>query len=503
MPVDNGPPSGPPSGTAAYETIWSELISIGDPSGRVKRRKAIPERCRNATPLATTLDAARVFARAGDDEAAIQTYLAVLAADPTHRDALIELGSIAAAAERLAASRTLFTQAVALHPNDPLAHVGLADRLAETDPPAAMRHYRDAIALDPACAEAHRGLATLLADAGAHAEAELHWRQAFPAATIPPRAARPDAIPLLLLVASRGGNIPTRHLIDRHRFAITALYADLCDEHAPLPPHAVLFNAVGDPDFCPDALDAAARIAARSAAPLINPPDRVRATGRRSNAERLGPIPGLIVPRTTRLPRAAIADLTPPVLLRAPGFHTGRHFHRILTRADLARSLASLPGDELLVIEWLDTAGPDGNHRKYRVVAVDGALHPLHLAISPEWKVHYMTAAMATDPSFRAEEAAFLDDMRATLGPLAISALQAVVDALGLDYAGIDFGLAPDGTVLLFEANATMFVGPPGPEPIWDYRRPAVAAVLASVDRLLRARAATAASVPAARTSRL
>jgi hypothetical protein len=54
-----------------------------------------------------------------------------------------------------------------------------------------------------------------------------------------------------------------------------------------------------------------------------------------------------------------------------------------------------------------------------------------------------------------------------------------------LDYAGIDFGLSPSGALLLFEANATMVVNPPEPDPRWDYRRPAVERIFAAVRRLL------------------
>jgi hypothetical protein len=37
----------------------------------------------------------------------------------------------------------------------------------------------------------------------------------------------------------------------------------------------------------------------------------------------------------------------------------------------------------------------------------------------------------------------------------------------------------------LFEANATMVVFPPGPEPIWDYRRAAIEAALQAARRML------------------
>jgi hypothetical protein len=43
----------------------------------------------------------------------------------------------------------------------------------------------------------------------------------------------------------------------------------------------------------------------------------------------------------------------------------------------------------------------------------------------------------------------------------------------------------PDGSLLLFEANATMAIIPLPPDPIWDYRRPTVTKVLAAASRLL------------------
>jgi glutathione synthase/RimK-type ligase-like ATP-grasp enzyme len=61
------------------------------------------------------------------------------------------------------------------------------------------------------------------------------------------------------------------------------------------------------------------------------------------------------------------------------------------------------------------------------------------------------------------------------LGESAVSALEAVAALLGVDYGGIDFALRPDGRVLVFEANATMVIVPPDADPIWDYRREAIA----------------------------
>lgn len=142
-----------------------------------------------------------------------------------------------------------------------------------------------------------------------------------------------------------------------------------------------------------------------------------------------------------------------------------------------------------MAIQYLDARGPDGMARKYRVMCIDGKLFPLHFAISADWKVHYFTAAMATHAAHRAEERRFLVDMPAALGEPAMAALEGVCSEIGLDYVGIDFALAPDGSILLFEADATMVVIAPPPETMWDYRRRAVCDVLEAAKRMASSRA--------------
>jgi hypothetical protein len=109
----------------------------------------------------------------------------------------------------------------------------------------------------------------------------------------------------------------------------------------------------------------------------------------------------------------------------------------------------------------------------------------LHLAISPDWKVHYFSSHMAQSPSYREEERRFLEDMSTALGATAMEALRQICTTLDLEYAGIDFAVASDGSILLFEANATMVVFPPGREAIWDYRRRAINDVLEAATRML------------------
>ena len=71
------------------------------------------------------------------------------------------------------------------------------------------------------------------------------------------------------------------------------------------------------------------------------------------------------------------------------------------------------------------------------------------------------------------------------IGPRAMDALARISATLGFDYGGMDFALAPTGAVLLFEANATMVVVPPGPDPMWEYRRRAIGTVLEAATQML------------------
>jgi Tfp pilus assembly protein PilF len=444
------------------------------------------------------LENARSLARQARDEEAKQAYIEILRGEPTNFPALNELGTLALKGGFRSAARTAYTQAVALHPGNAVGRVNLGNVLREDGEVAGARtHYQAALAIDPDLPEAHQGMAWVESELGLPGAKE-HRRRGFEGRALltQPHRGAGTGVPLVLLVSARGGNIPTGLWIDDRRFTIHAVYADYYDPKRPLPPHALLVNAIGDADLCAEALACAEVLAAGTAAPVINPPARVRPTGRAQNARRLGNIPGVVAPRVEALPRAALdsTGLEFPLLLRSPGFHTGRHFVYVGARADLGPACAALAGDEVLAIQYLDARGADGMARKYRVMFVDGRLYPLHLAVSSDWKVHYFSADMAHNAAFRAEENRFLEDMPGVLGARAVRTLEEVRETLGLDYAGIDFALGADGSILLFEANATMVVFPPGPDPMWDYRRGAIDTVIAAASRMLEARIAAAAA---------
>jgi hypothetical protein len=429
---------------------------------------------------------------------AIGAYLDVLAREPYHYDAMLQLGTLFGELGDLDAARGMYAEAAARHPGQAAPLAALGGILSQLhDEPGARAAYEAALAADPACGPAHRGLAPIYHRAGETEAATHAWRAAFPAGAWATSRYRGigEPVRVLVLTSALGGNIPLQHVLDDRLFQWSELFVEAHSAAAPLPPHAVVFNAVGDADRCAGALELAEGIIARSPAPIINPPARVAATGRAANAQRLGSLPDVIAPRIVALSRTALAadgaaalaahGFTWPLLVRSPGYQTGEHFALVRDPAELADAVAALPGDELLAISWLDTRSADGAFRKYRVMTIDGRLYPLHLAIAQQWKVHYFSAAMTDEPGFRAEERAFLDDMPGVLGARAIAALQSIATALDLPFAGIDFALGRDGRVVAFEANATMVILPPGSDERFTYRRPAFEAAQRAARNLI------------------
>ncbi len=439
-------------------------------------------------------DQAVALARRGDNEAAKAAYLGALRLDPTHFDALNDLACLLHAEGRFSAARLAYAQAAALHPNNPAGRVNFGNFLLEADDHAGAEiHYRAALAAAPDLPRAHQGLARVLAARGE--EAAEHWRKGFGGRNAVVRRRYRgcgEEVPVLLLVSARLGNVATRRWLDDRDFAVTEIFAEFFDFREKLPEHRLLINAIGDADLCADDLEKARAVRARSTAPAINAPRLVQATRREDNDRRLSLIPGVRTARARRFSKQSLlaeANLDFPLLLRAPGFHTGRHFLKLDARDLLPEALARLPEGDVLVLQHLDARGADGFFRKFRVMFVDGKIYPLHLAVSRHWLVHYFSSDMAENAEFRAEEQRFLQAMPEFLGPKAFAALQAVERELGLDFGGVDFGHAPDGALLLFEANATMNVFPPDGDPKWDYRRPAVETILRAARDMTKSRA--------------
>jgi hypothetical protein len=456
---------------------------------------------REPDSVTARFDRARCIEALGRERDALTAYRDVLALDPGHVRAMNAFGLLLLRAGSADEAEVVFREAVRRHPDDAESHTHLAFVCAKrADHASARAEYETALRLDPESALAHHGLAAVLAQLGETEAARAQQDLGLARRPITALRYRGTGEPtrVLALGTAADGNVVARRLLDDRTFLTYAIVVEHYDSALPLPAHDLIFNVIGEADVCAPQLAAAARITARSAAPVLNDPRIVLATGRVANARRLGSLEDVVAPKTVRRTRAQLASdphvmlslsMPAPFLLRTPGFHGGDHFVRVETPNALPAALAQLPGDELLAIAFLDARGADGKVRKYRAMIVDGTLYPLHLAIGTHWKLHYFSAEMAESATHRAEEAAFLADLPAHVGARAFAALTRIADALALDYAGIDFGLDSEGRVLLFEANATMVVPEPDPDPAFAYRRPAVERILTAVRAMLLARA--------------
>ncbi len=433
-------------------------------------------------------------------QAAVSAFERCEAIDCERARTQLALGKAYDELDRVNEARDHLARAVALDPASKGSHANLGSVLYRLgDLEAAARHCRLALELDPNVAVVHQNLAGILADLGEVEQARIHRDQAYGLCNlIVDRALRPRAS-VLVLTTSDSGNIPHKYLLPSGSYTRIDWFIEYArdDQAAELPPHDVVFNIIGDPDYA-EATDApVAEFLESCQWPVLNDPQRVARTRRDRLPALLDDIEGLALPRVVRLDAwdlavrglpasLAGAGLSAPALIRPIGSHGGKGLALVrspqeLERFDVGRAAGAYATE---YVDFKSTS--DGLYRKYRVIFVDRTPYPYHLAICNDWLVHYDTSQMPGDVLRQAEELRFLEDPHAALGDAAMTAVAAVGERLDLDYAGIDFSVLPDGRVLVFEANATMLVHPEA-EGEFAYKNPYVeritSAFQAMVDR--------------------
>lgn len=100
--------------------------------------------------------------------------------------------------------------------------------------------------------------------------------------------------------------------------------------------------------------------------------------------------------------------------------------------------------------EFIDTSTPGRNgariYRKYRYVVADGVGVPLHVQISHDWVTRGAGRIFA--PWVVEEERAYVEQP-----DNCVPDLNELARALGLDYAGFDYGIDSDGRMVVWEVN--------------------------------------------------
>lgn len=224
------------------------------------------------------------------------------------------------------------------------------------------------------------------------------------------------------------------------------------------------FNRICDPDSNSKGLERAQRIIDDHKIPTLNIPERVMETRRDKLHQRFAKFDGVLVPKTVRLAPRYCRDVRAflergevrlPCIFRPAGGHNsqGVFLMRAPGDADELERFA-FDGRHYYVSELEDCRDEDGLYRKFRMVYVDGRLYPRHLFVSNDWCVG-VTSKLQEEKYFEEEEH-FLREPASYLGEAGLARLNRFCAEIGLDFFGFDANLRPDGTLVVFEANACM-----------------------------------------------
>ena len=247
-----------------------------------------------------------------------------------------------------------------------------------------------------------------------------------------------------------------------------------------LHPYRVILNLITDPDQNPKCLENLKKLLRGYSGQVLNRPEAVVRSTRDQVAKLLDGTQGLVAPKVVRV-RNARPDLVAgaieragmrfPLIVRLAGTHTGI-IVGLFDEMDELRAAITQPGEHI-VTEFVDFRSDDGLYRKYRAFFIGERIIFRHLLVSDSWNVHASDRMrfMADRPELLAEEQALLENGGTSLPHGVMETLRQVRGRMALDYFGMDFGILPDGRVVLFEANATMNFYPFLSDPRFAYVR--------------------------------
>lgn len=351
----------------------------------------------------------------------------------------------------------------------------------------ALEAYRTAAALDPDDAPLHwmcAEIAHVLGDVETSLEQRslaLALQRVYPD---PLPAGDRIAVLLLLRDLPYSANAPLELILDRSRVAVHKYYLE-GETGETLPPFDVAFTAFTAARNASAAMRRAAACAAGSRP--INDPQRLPRIARETLAQTLSGVAGAAASRYEVVPAHDLRASAVPALMRPADTHAGEGFVYAVDASDVSRLVQTRPAGEYFRAPFVEYRSADGWYRKFRAVFVDGRVYPYHLAVSPQWMVHYQTAPMETADALREEEARFLRDPQ-TFVPQWQLRMEAIAEAIGLDYFGIDATVLPDGSVFVFEADAAMLVHDEDARGVFAYKRPYVARIREALHELIARR---------------
>lgn len=226
----------------------------------------------------------------------------------------------------------------------------------------------------------------------------------------------------------------------------------------------IVFNRICDPDSNKKGLKLASKIIDDNKIPALNHPEKVLATKRDVLYQRFANVEGVVVPRTVRVSPKYCREVqalleqgvvSMPCIFRPAGGHNSRGVVLLGKPGDASElERFAFDGRDYYISELYDCRDEDGLFRKFRVVYIGGKIFPRHLFVSNEWCVD--GKSKLADERSHSEEQYFMENFESYLGAKVLSRLHDFCAKIGLDFFGLDLNLRPDGTLVVFEANACM-----------------------------------------------
>lgn len=225
-------------------------------------------------------------------------------------------------------------------------------------------------------------------------------------------------------------------------------------------PRVPCINGMADPDVHGKALRQAAIFMQQMRTPCLNHPAAVARNGRDATAHLLSGIAGLQVPLTVKVNvgrRAELwqaieeAGLAYPVLVRLAGSQGATGTVRLDSPQDW-EALNPLPwgGRDIYLTQYVDYADEDGRFRNVRLAVVGREVLPCFRVESGSWLLRPEDVPDAAS----GREKQWMNSFAAEVLPGLQDRLMEVAARLELDCFAVDGSLRPDGSLLIFEANA-------------------------------------------------
>ena len=231
---------------------------------------------------------------------------------------------------------------------------------------------------------------------------------------------------------------------------------------------SLIFNQISDADTHQGSLKRCVELCAQLPIPVINRPESVLRTTRDKVSELLQGIPGVQVPKTVRfrpespdsvLELSESAGIPFPFIVRIAGRHGGTS-SRLFDSPESLGALHAYPfdGRDFYLTEYVDCRDEAGFYNRQRLIVIDGEPVLRGSLYDRNWMVHGASRNFMLSRETWEDDRIRAERLEQEVIPRLVPAIQEITWRLKLDLYGIDCHLGPDGSMLLFEANANMNV---------------------------------------------